>query len=228
MATNSPLHHKGYYGTIQYNEKDETGFPFHGQVLGTDMKYNGRTAQDLLASFILTVDQCADTSIHVHKSNVPRMVKSEEIIDMVETLALSDTNDILPALRKGFEVFLRKTTDYDYDFPSSHYNLHRLVQHAKSVLLDHLSKYAVVNCGVVIYAPEFIPDIPDYTLHLDYGMQNDTSSDGLRFLCRHLTSILQLIEEINLCSAELYIKHQTKTGKEIVGEAFTVQFPDIL
>lgn len=228
MATNSPLHHKGYYGTIQYNEKDETGFPFHGQVLGTDMKYNGRTAQDLLASFILTVDQCADTPIYAHKSNVPRMVKSEEIIEMVETLSLTDTNDILPTLRKGFEVFLRKSDDYDYDFPSSHYNLHRLVQHAKTVLLDHLSKYAVVNCGVVIYAPEFIPDIPDYTLHLDYGMQNDTSSDGLRFLCRHLASILQSIEDINLCSADLCLKQRTNTGREITEESFTVQFPDIL
>lgn len=228
MATNSPLHHKGYYGTIQYNEKDETGFPFHGQVLGTDMKYNGRTVQDLLASFILTVDQCADTSIHTHKSNVSRMVKSEEIIDMVETLSLTDTNDILPTLRKGFEVFLRKTDNYDNDFPSSHYNLHRLVQHAKTALLDHLSKYAVVNCGVVIYAPEFIPDIPDYILHLDYGMYNNTSSNGLRFLCRHLPSILQTIESINLNSADLHIKHQTKTGREITEEAFTVQFPDIL
>lgn len=228
MATTSPLHHKGYYGTIQYNEKDETGFPFYGQLIGTDMKYNGRTAQDLLASFILTVDQCADTSIHTHKSNVSRMVKSEEIIDMVETLYLTDTNDILTALRKGFEVFLRKSTDYEYDLPSSHYNLHRLVQHAKSILLDHLAKYAVVNSGVVIYAPEFIPDIPNYTIHLDYGMRDETSSDGLRFLCRYLSSILQTIEKTSLCCADLCFKYQTKSGREIVGEAFTVQFPDVL
>lgn len=228
MAATYSLKNNGYYGTIQYDPKDETGFPFHGQVIGTDMKYNGRTAQDLVDSFHLTVEQCADTSLRAHKSNVPRMVKSTEIIDMAETLSLADSNDILPALRKNFEVFLRKTEDYDYDFPSSHYNLHRLVQHAKSILLDHLSKYAVVNCGVVIFAPEFIPDIPDYTLRLDYGMQSDTTSDGLRFLCRHLPSILQMIEDISLNSADLRIKYQTKTGREITEEEFTVQFPDIL
>lgn len=228
MATTCPLKNKDYYGTVQYDQTDDTGFPFHGQVIGTDMKYNGRTAQDLVDSFHLTVEQCVDTSLRTHKSNVPRMVKADEIIDMAETLSLTDSNDILPALRKNFEVFLRKSENYEYDFPSSLYNLHRLVQHARSILLDHLSKYAVVNCGVVIYAPEFIPDIPDYTLRLDYGMQSDTTSDGLRFLCRHLPSILQTIEEISLNSADLCIKYRTKTGREITDEEFTVQFPDIL
>lgn len=221
MATTCPLKNKDFYGTIQYDQKDDTGFPFHGHIIGTDMKYNGRTAQDLVDSFHLTVEQCADTS---RQFPLPRMVKACEIDGMLHDFSTVINNDILPALRANFDRFLRKPAEGDNCFPSSWYNLHRLVQHAKSILFDHLDKFGIMACGVPVYLPEFIPDIPECVLTLDFGNHTDSYKGGLRSLRSELSSLVGMMDTSNLCSATL--EEMGTDGRPC--DEFTVQFPDIL
>lgn len=235
-----PLEHRGFYGTIQYDKENHT---YHGRILGTlpteHTSYRADSPEDLLTVFTATVDNyyqnCEQRGITERRDMItdPRarfFATARNLVEMAASLDGTDTDVILPNLRKAMDQYLsRPTDDLTNEYPSGLYNIHRLTQHTVNLIHRHLLEYGTLSeDNATLYLPLHIPDLPSAVVTLDFGMKKEVYPDGYSSLRQHLASIVcnKEVEYLGTALMETYQTHPD--GRKTVTDEFIVQFPDIL